>query len=327
MPERKNSPYTGAILAAGRGSRMAPFSENCPKPLLPICNRPLIEHQIEIMRSIGITDIVVLVGHKGFEISRHLGDGSALGVNIRYAEQSQALGIAHAVGRLEGLIDKPFLLFLGDIFFIPGEIQSMFDLFEEQGGGAVLATKEERDPSAIRKNYALRLDEGGYVKRVIEKPRHTFNTLKGVGLYLFDLTIFDAIRRTPRTAMRDEYEITESIQVLIDDGLPVRPSNSIVDDINLTTPSDLLFCNLMRARLTGGSLIGQNLRAPDGSEVTQSVIGSNVEIQHPISISQSVIFDNTVVRAASGFHRYILTPEIQVDCSHGLTPAQLSDWS
>src|SRR5438128_1281295 len=121
--------YTGAILAAGSGARMLPFSEKYPKPLLPVCNKPLIQHQIEIMRSVGITDIVILVGHKGFEISKVLGDGGSLGVSLRYVEQTSALGIAHAVGRLEPHISQPFLLFLGDIYFIEKNIAEMFERF------------------------------------------------------------------------------------------------------------------------------------------------------------------------------------------------------
>src|SRR3981189_389175 len=93
--------FEGAILAAGRGSRMVPFTESYPKPILPICNKPLIERQIETMKELGIRDIPVLIGHKGFQISRILGDGSRLGASIRYVEQTSTLGIAHAVGRLE----------------------------------------------------------------------------------------------------------------------------------------------------------------------------------------------------------------------------------
>ncbi|MDZ7784577.1 MAG: sugar phosphate nucleotidyltransferase [Halioglobus sp.] len=98
---------------------------------------------------------------------------------------------------------------------------------------------------AIRRNYSVRMDDSDRVTRVVEKPRHVSNRLKGVGLYLFDLTIFDAIRRTPRTAMRDEYEITEAIQVLIDDGEYVSAADAVHDDINLTYPIDVLRVNLV----------------------------------------------------------------------------------
>lgn len=310
--------YTGVILAAGKGSRMAPFNDSFPKPMLPICNKPLIQHQLEIMMSLGILDIVVLVGHKGFEISKTLGNGSAFGVSIRYVEQTSYLGIAHAIGCLERHIHGPFLLFLGDIFFRCAKLEEMLNLFENNRGGAVLAVKQEHDPEAMRKNYAVVLSPDGAVTRVIEKPRVAPSRLKGVGIYLFDLTIFDAIRNTPRTAMRDEYEITHSIQVLIDDGYPVRAAHSVEDDVNLTYPSDLLRCNLEQARLLPpGSVMGANTFIHPQAQIIESVIGSNVRIEHPIRLSRSLIFSGSTVNVTADLDAYIVTPEGMVDCGTG----------
>lgn len=310
--------FTGVILAAGRGSRLFPLSDNYPKPILPICNKPLIQYQIDIMKSLGIRDIVVLIGHKGFQISKVLGDGSRFDVAIRYVEQTSILGIAHAVGLLEPHVSQPFLLFLGDIFFVPGDLREMFRLFKEQGGGGVLAMKEESDLEAVRRNFSITISPEGFVTRVVEKPRHTSNRLKGVGIYLFDLPIFDAIRRTPRTAMRDEYEITNSIQVMIDDGYPVRPACSIIDDINLTNPSDLLRCNLMQARVTPReNLMGQNISLNREARIENCVIGNNVTIEHPIKISHSVIFDDTYVNSVTNFKNFIITPDCEIDCNKG----------
>jgi dTDP-glucose pyrophosphorylase len=306
--------YMGAILAAGRGTRMAPFSDSIPKPILPVCNRPLIEYQIEMMKAVGITDIVVLVGHKGYEIARILGDGSRLGVAISYVEQTTMLGIAHAVGRLEPYVNRPFLLFLGDIFFVPGELGLMFRRFEDQGGGAVLATREDV-PEAIRRNFAITLSPAGYVTRVVEKPRYTANRLKGVGLYLFDLAIFDAIRRTPRTAMRDEYEITDAIQVLIDDGYPVRPAEVIEDDINVTAPADLLRINLMQARRTPQNAVWADAGIHAGASLENCIVGRGVVISQPIRIANSLIFDHARVDTLTGFANHIVTPHTVVDCS------------
>lgn len=309
--------FEGVILAGGRGSRMAPFSERYPKPLLPIGNRPLIEHQIEMMRALGILEITILIGHKGFELACVLGDGQRLGVRIQYVEQTTVLGIAHAVGCLEKYVQKPFLLFLGDIFFVQDDIGEMLRLYTQQDGGAVLATKFEADPAAIRKNFSLKINDEGLVTRVIEKPRHITSKLKGVGIYLFDLTIFDAIRRTPRTAMRDEYEITDSIQVMIQDGYTVRASNCILDDMNLTTPADLLACNVALAKQvgTGEQVLGPNLKAHPNVEIVNSVIGANVTIPYPIRIENSLVFPDTTVSAQSGFEGHIVTPELHLDCN------------
>ena len=311
-------PYIGAILAGGKGTRMAPFSERYPKPLLPVANRPLIQYQIELMRELGIRDILLLIGHKGFEIARVFGDGSAHGVRIRYVEQTQTLGIAHAVGRLEAYADRPMLLFLGDIFFVPGDLREMFALFEAQRGGAVLAAKVEPDARAIQKNFSMLFDDStGRVRRVIEKPRHPPNNLKGVGLYLFDVTVFDAIRRTPRSAMRDEYEITDSIQVMIDDGHPVSVAKCVRDDINVTSPRDLLRCNLLQVALNpDGRVCGSDVTLADGARLDQVVLGNHVVVQHPISLRQSVVFDNTFIGCATDIDNAIVLPDCIVDCKH-----------
>ncbi|MCP4753548.1 MAG: hypothetical protein GY866_21885, partial [Proteobacteria bacterium] len=230
-------------------------------------------------------------GHLGYSIARHFGEGESLGVRIRYVEQEETLGIAHAVGRLEPFITSPFLLFLGDIFFITDELTAMTSLLRERNASAVLAVKHEDDPSAIKRNFAVLLDDEGYVKRVIEKPRYVTNPLKGCGLYLFDLHIFDAIRRTPRTAMRDEYEITDAIQILVDDGFPVVVSDIVREDMNVSYPHDLLLCGLeelKHRKIT--SLVGEGGQLHPGVELDQAIIGDRVRISTPIRISQSLIF-------------------------------------
>lgn len=312
--------YIGAILAGGKGTRMAPFSERYPKPLLPVANKPLIQHQIEMMRELGIVDILLLIGHKGYEISRVFGDGSALGVRIRYVEQTQTLGIAHAVGRFEPYADRPMMLFLGDIFFVPDDLGQMLRRFESQDRrGAVLAAKEESDPKAIQKNFSMVRDGSGRVQRVIEKPRFPPNNLKGVGLYLFDLTVFDAIRRTPRTAMRDEYEITDSIQVMIDDGHHVSVSCCIREDINVTTPRDLLRCNLLQAAAAREQVVmGADVALAPGATLERSVVGSHVAVQHPISIRDSLVFEHTLVACTTDIEYSIVLPDCIVDCKHDL---------
>jgi dTDP-glucose pyrophosphorylase len=311
------SEFLGAILAGGKGTRMAPFSERYPKPLLPVANKPLLEYQIDLMRSLGITDVLLLIGHKGYEIARTFGDGERLGVRIRYVEQTQTLGIAHAVGRLEAHVDRPMMLFLGDIFFVPRDLDDMLVRYRAQGSGAVLAAKTEHDAKAIQKNFAMVLDEAGAVRRVIEKPRHPPNNLKGVGLYLFDPAVFDAIRRTPRTAMRDEYEITETIQVMIDDGHPVTVSRCIADDINITTPRDLLRCNLIEAaRRPGGVIHGEGANIAPGAHLERCVIGRRASIETPIRLADTLVFDDTLVTAHDDLQRCIVLPDMIVDCSH-----------
>jgi len=309
------SKYTGVILAGGKGSRMYPFSEDFPKPLLPICNLPLIEHQIKLMQKVGVKEIIVLIGYYGSKIVNHLGRGKDLGVNIKYVEQKDTLGIAHAVGTLEDHIKKPFLLFLGDIFFIADELSEMFSVFEKGKVNAVLATKIEKDKSAIKRNFAIIENEQGLVERVIEKPRYIVNNLKGCGLYLFDQHIFDSIRRTPRTAMRDEYELTDSIQILINDGFKVKTCTVVEQDINLTYPVDLLKVNLMELkRLKKTSLVGKKVVIPDKKKVINSIIGDDVLVENDIKIENTVIFSDTVVNQTKTIKNSILLFNKMISC-------------
>lgn len=310
----------GVILAAGKGTRMTPFSVKYPKPILPICNKAIMEYQIDHLKTLGVKDVLIVIGHLGYQIAKYFGDGKALGVNITYVEQKDTLGIAHALGQIEPFVKSPFVLFLGDIFFETDNLARMIDLHREGAGGetaSVLAVKREKDEDKIKRNFAIILEEGSdRVKRVIEKPRYVHNELKGCGLYLFDLHIFDAIRRTPRTAMRDEYELTESIQILVQDGYPVRIAEVVVDDINLSYAYDLLNCSLLHMKKQKlGNVIGKDVEIHPEAKITHSVIGDRVRIKEPIEVRDSMIFPDTVVSSKESIRRYILTPENAIDCS------------
>jgi len=309
-----NQAMTGVILAAGKSTRMQPFSARFPKPILPVCNCPVIEYQIEEMKRLGIEDIIIVVGHLGFEVSLALGNGSRLGVNIRYVDQRDTMGIAHAVGQLEPYINHRFLLFLGDIFFKTKDLGDMMTLMDE-GAHAVLAVRREESLEAIGRNFAVVIDEDQRVRRVIEKPRHPPNKIKGCGLYLFDPHIFDAIRRTPQTAGRNEYELTSSIQLLIEDDFAVRIAEVVTYDINLTFPQDLLTCNLKQLKFLGQeSLVGQSCRLHPDVKVINSVIGDGVTVAQPIEIRDSLILSDSVVTYRGDLNRIIFTPDSIIDC-------------
>ena len=312
--------YTGVILAGGKGFRMGSFSSNYPKAILPICNRMLMEYHIEEMSKIGIKKIIILIGHLGFKVVDAIGNGEKFGVKIDYVDQGQTLGIAHALGKLERHINSSFLLFLGDIFFTTESgLGPMIDLMEKSKANAILATKVEHDKDALKRNFAVVLEDGtsDVVKRVIEKPGYVVHNLKGCGLYLFDLHIFDAIRRTPRTAMRDEYEITDSIQILIEDDFLVKQLSVIKEDMNLTVPDDLIKCNMGMLKRKGiTKLIGEGVKLNKDTQIINSVIGNNVEISSPIKITNSVIFDNVKLDITDDITNSIVTPEIKATPLH-----------
>lgn len=306
------TPLLGVILAAGKGTRLLPFSERYPKPILPILGKPLLQYQVECLRELGVRRVIIVIGHLGFEIVRALGDGRQLGVEIEYVDQGRTLGIAHAVSTLEPLVDRPFMLFLGDIFFVHDDLQRMVAMLGQDDVRGVLAVKDEPSIEAVRRNYVVREDEEGFVKRVIEKPQHPASRLKGCGLYLFDPVFFDAARRTPRTAMRDEYELTDAIQIFVDDGHRVRAARVIRDDLNLSYPADLLDINL---KLLGDrNLIGKDVRLAPGCRVEHSVILDRATVMHPIEIRDTLVLPGVTVTATSDVRRAIVTAEGVIEC-------------
>jgi len=309
----------GVILAAGRGTRMEPFSSRYPKPLLPICNKPVLQYQIEQMRMVGIKEITIVIGHLGYEICNFFGDGSKYGVSLRYIEQGEILGIAHALGQIESHISSPFFLFLGDLFLVfKKDLSSMIDIFLSNNAAAVLSVMRESTQEIIRKSFAILLNNDGYVKRVVEKPRYYMSDIIGCG-YLFDLNIFDAIRRTPRTAMRDEYEITDSIQILIDDGFTVMIDHNISWMENITYPYDLLSCNLRELKRQGKPKeVGDGVSIHPDTKIINSIIGSNVVIKNPVEIVDSLILPNMSIDLTGRIDKAIITPDSFIDCRQNL---------
>ncbi len=309
--------YQGVILAAGHGSRMGPFGEMMPKPIVPICNTPLLAYQIESMRSIGITDLCIVIGHLGHRIIQTLGDGSAYGVKIRYVEQEKRLGIAHAVGQLERYLDSPFLLMLGDIYFELPDLGAMVRVMEEREAQAVLAVKEEQDLEVVKRNFAVLTRDDGSVRRVIEKPRHVPNRMKGCGLYLFDLVIFDAIRRTPRTALRDEYELTDSIQILIDYDARVLVAPVVEWDMNITYIGDLIECCRRQLKARGQTqLVGADCQVAAGVELVDTVLGDGVRVTRPARLERCVVLPGAVLAEGRNYTDCVITPESVLQAGH-----------
>ena len=125
----------------------------------------------------------------------------------------------------------------------------------------------------------------------------------------------DAVRHTPRTALRNEYEITDSIQVLINAGHKVKAMELIKYDLNLTYPADLLIANKMELERRGEErLIGKNFKGPDPSRINRSIIGDDVTVNGNFSVSDSLIFSGSTVEPDEDLHQVIIAPGIQIQC-------------
>lgn len=302
--KEKFSVKQGVILAAGRGARISPLSMNWPKPLLPVCNKPVMQYQIEAMRAAGIGEILVVVGQLSEKIRDFFGNGRKFGVRISYVYDDEPQGIASSLLKTERLITGPFALFLGDIFVKSLDLTSAIDRFVAEKADGIVIAKIEKDVGAVRRNFAIVVSENGRVLKVIEKPKNPPSLIKGCGLYLFNKSIFEAIKKTKRSKLRNEYEITDSIQKLIDTGGLVFCETWDLWDINLSFPEDLLKCNLRFLReLNLKSLIGRRAKINPAARLISSVVGDGAKILDPVTLEECLVFPETSVSGFSGYVR------------------------
>ena len=220
------------VLAAGEGSRMRPLTYTRPKVMLPIANRPILEHLIIEAREAGVKDFVLVVGYHDEQIRSYFGNGRKWSVNVAYANQRKQLGTADAVRMVEGTVDSSFLLMNGDIVVNRKDIGALLEK-----GKTTISTIEVKDPKGLGTLEVRR----GRVLRIHEKVEKPPTNLANAGLYYFTPEIFAAISQTPKSP-RGEYEITQSLQIMIDNGQHVL-SHRLGYWLDLSYPWHLLEAN------------------------------------------------------------------------------------
>ena len=274
----------GLILSGGRGTRLRPLTYTSAKQLVPVANKPVLFYAIEALAAAGITDIGMVVGETQAEIRAAVGDGAAWGVRITYIEQDAPRGLAHAVLISEPFIgESPFVMYLGDNLLNKG-IGPFVDEFVRERPAAQILLAHVPDPQMFG---VAELIEGRVV-RLIEKPAVPKSDLALVGVYMFSPAVFDAVKSIQPSA-RNELEITDAIQALIDRGLEVRPH--IVDGWWKDTGKldDMLEAN----RLILDTLV----RRIEGSVDASSRVEGKVVIEAGAVVEHSVIRGPVIIGA------------------------------
>jgi dTDP-glucose pyrophosphorylase len=177
VPE-EGPPLQAVIMAGGAGSRLRPLTEDMPKSMLPVGDRPLMELIIQQLRQAGIRRVHLTTHYKGELISQHFGDGRDFGVEIRYVEEEQPLGTAGALSRLDGMAG-PLLVINGDIL-TQVNFQAMLEFHREHGAAMTVAVRQYE----LHVPYGVVETDGLVVTGIIEKPvtRHLINA----GIYLLE---------------------------------------------------------------------------------------------------------------------------------------------
>ena len=172
------------ILAGGEGTRLRPLTLTTPKPVVPVVDRPFLRHQLDLLATVGVTDVVFSVAYRPDRIEAVFGDGTALGRRIRYAVEETPLGTGGAVKNAESQLDETTIVFNGDVL-TDVDLPAVLRRHREARASATLVLAPVPNPAA----YGLvEFDEGGRIRRFLEKPdpsQITTDTINA-GIYVLE---------------------------------------------------------------------------------------------------------------------------------------------
>jgi len=208
----------GLIPAAGAGTRLEELTQDTPKEMLKVGEKPIIEHVLDQFKEAGITTIFIIIGPGKSAIIEHLGNGSKLGLEIGYLFQEKPEGLGRAIYEANGFISEAFAVVLGDNLLLPKTLlKDVVSEHQTSGADATLVGHEVDDPG----RFGVIESENEKVTGLEEKPETPKTNTAVVGMYVFTPEIFKTIERTEPGA-KGEYQITDSIKIMLSAGKNIR---------------------------------------------------------------------------------------------------------
>jgi len=269
---------SAVILAAGEGRRLEPLTNRRPKPMVPVANRPLLEHVLEAVVDAGIDHVVFVVGYRQERIRNHFGDGGEWDVDIDYVEQSTQLGTGHAVLQAESAVDGPFVVLNGDRIVDPSIVAEVCDRAASDETPTMAVTRVDH-PRA----YGVVTLDGDRVVAIDEKPEGPVETGRiNAGVYGFSPAVFEAIRETTTAG---ELTLTATLNDLATSATGVHAVSYDDRWLDVSNLWDLLAVN---AALIG--VDGSNAGTADGESASETAV------DHPdsVSVADDVVLADTV---------------------------------
>jgi dTDP-glucose pyrophosphorylase len=220
------------VMAAGEGSRLRPFTERWPKPVLPIDGRPVVATLLRELAAAGCTAATVVTGHLAEQVEELLGDGSAFGLELRYVRQPGVLGSADAVRRaLADGAEPPLLVTAADTVYSSGDLRRFARACAASGAAGALAVRV--DPAVDPPHRAPVRVIGGLVEKVVDDDPE--NRLGAAPLWVLGTALVPLLEELPGPP----YELAEAAQRAVDQGLELA-GIEIGKTRDLTYPVDLV---------------------------------------------------------------------------------------
>ena len=317
------------IMAGGKGTRLRPLTFTRPKPMIPLVNRPIIQHTVERLKSMGFEDIVMTLNYRSDTVKEHFQDGSSMGVNINYSVEESPRGTGGSVLKAKKYIKDTFLVLSGDVISNVN-FKDVLKFHKDKGAVATLVLTPVEDPSHF--GIAV-LDEDSKIINYLEKPSadQVFSKIANTGIYIFEPEIFNFFDDKkgemdfsneifprlieedagiygyvfdgywndvgrPETYLKATYDIlNRKIHQKI---YKKRAKQSIGKIGNIWMGKNIHIGR--KVRIDGPVVIGNNCFLDDGSKLSQgTVIGDGVYIGKNSTIQGSVILSDSVVKENS----------------------------
>jgi NDP-sugar pyrophosphorylase family protein len=281
----------GVILAAGLGTRMRPLTYRRPKPLVPILDRPMIEHIVLGARDAGVTELLIVIGYRGEMVREVLGTGERFGLHLEYAVQEKPAGTGDATLMAEDFIGgEPFFLSWGDIIVSRRNYAEVGRIWREESPDLLLTLNWVEDPWEGAAVYV----EDNRVVRIIEKPPQGTSTThyNNAGIFVLPGEILAAAKETPLSA-RGERELPDAIQLMLSRGAYVRgvPIEGCWSDV--ARPAEVIRLN--------GALLGEP-EYPEARIAAESVtLGLGVACRTPYILGDRVSVAEGALLGPSAF--------------------------
>ncbi len=294
------------IPVAGVGSRLRPHTHTTPKALIHVAGRPILAHILDDLERLGVTDVVLVVGHMSEHIRAYV-DAHYAHLTRSYVDQPERLGLGHAVRLTRALVSgHPAFIVLGDTIF-RADFSAVVN-----GGESAIGVHEVEDP----RRFGIVETKDGYASRLVEKPDQPTSNLAIVGVYyLTDSTLlFDALDTLVAKDIRTkgEYQLTDALQLMIEGGHRIRPFK--VDgwydcgktETLLETNRELLESRGdAPGRAPAGTVIVPPVALDPTAVIEHSIIGPHVSIAARAVVREAVV-KNSIVNEDAVVERILL---------------------
>ncbi len=303
------------IMAGGEGTRLRPLTSNAPKPMLPIVNRPMMEHVVDLLRRHGFDEIVVTVAYMADAIRHHFGDGSEFGVKLAYATEDVPLGTAGSVRNARDHLDERFLVISGDVL-TDIDLSAIVAAHVERQALVTIGLVPVENP--LEFGVVITRPDGS-IERFLEKPSwgQVFSDTINTGIFVLEPEVLDRIDAdravdfsgevfptllaegaplfgavgegywedvgTLDAYLRSHQDVLEGRVSLAIDGFELSPGVWLGDGAEVHP----------EATVVGPAVVGDNCRVEAGTRLgAYTVLGANVRVRSDADLERSVVHDN-----------------------------------